>query len=354
MENDLEEFCRKLPKIELHAHLTGSLSDASIIELIRAKRQHGMEVLQNKEEVTIQKGHNRTLDECFQIFKILHCLTDSLDAVEMMTRNVVEEFANDNVIYLELRTTPKAVQDKFTKRQYVETVLKGICRAEVDFNIQVRLLLSIDRSRGVQDGEDTLQIAKEYLTHEKYKGMIVGLDVSGNPKAGTLKDYTNILKDAKLNGLKLAVHLSEIPNDEESQHILDLGLVDRIGHGTYIHSKGNGFTTLHEAVKLHQIPIEMCITSNIKSNTASDVGSHHVKHWKEDGHPFVICTDDKGVFCTSLSNEYYIFAKHHCISKEEISKLCEAAVDTTFLSPAEKMKLKETLSIKLHSLQTSE
>ncbi|XP_076043551.1 N6-Methyl-AMP deaminase-like isoform X4 [Oratosquilla oratoria] len=341
MENDLEEFCRKLPKIELHAHLTGSLSDASIIELIRAKRQHGMEVLQNKEEVTIQKGHNRTLDECFQIFKILHCLTDSLDAVEMMTRNVVEEFANDNVIYLELRTTPKAVQDKFTKRQYVETVLKGICRAEVDFNIQVRLLLSIDRSRGVQDGEDTLQIAKEYLTHEKYKGMIVGLDVSGNPKAGTLKDYTNILKDAKLNGLKLAVHLSEIPNDEESQHILDLGLVDRIGHGTYIHSKGNGFTTLHEAVKLHQIPIEMCITSNIKSNTASDVGSHHVKHWKEDGHPFVICvrlnnflalssvwciiifggpvctknnfflfqTDDKGVFCTSLSNEYYIFAK---------------------------------------------
>lgn len=60
------------------------------------------------------------------MFGILHSLTDSLEAIRNITQNVIREFAEDNVRYLELRTTPKNIPGKMTKKEYVDTVLEAM------------------------------------------------------------------------------------------------------------------------------------------------------------------------------------------------------------------------------------
>nr|XP_053631464.1 adenosine deaminase-like protein isoform X5 [Cherax quadricarinatus] len=259
---DLLTYCKRLPKIELHAHLTGSLSDETVLKLLNSKLKCVHVNLPKSAEVTIRRGHRRTLEE-----------------QEMKTN----------------------------------------C-------ITVRLLLSIDRSRGIDDAWNTLQLAKEYKTHEIYKNLICGLDVSGNPACGNLTNYIPVLEEAKKCGLKLAIHLAEIPNEAETLAVLRTGLVDRIGHGTFIHPSSGGSQELLYYVQHYHLPLELCLSSNVKCGTVKNIEDHHLAHWRKENHPVIICTDDKGVFSTSLSEEF-----HLCAEAFNLSTLSPSLVHTPSL-----------------------
>jgi adenosine deaminase len=88
---------------------------------------------------------------------------------------MIEDFANENVVYLEIRTTPRVVPGQMTKRSYVETVLDAI-NNHPHKNITVKLLLSINRGETNEQAMETVNLAIEY----KNSG-VVGIDLSGNP-----------------------------------------------------------------------------------------------------------------------------------------------------------------------------
>jgi len=77
-----------------------------------------------------------------------------------------------------------------------------------------------------------------------------------------------------------------------------LNLTDRVGHGTFI--VGN-----HKLMELaRDKPFELCLTSNIINKTRQSYEAHHFGDLFKANHPLCICTDDKGLFGASLSDEY--------------------------------------------------
>ena len=101
-----------------------------------------------------------------------------------ITYDVIHEFAEENVKYLELRTTPREVTATgMTKESYIESVLKAIedCSKE-GLDIVVRLLLAIDRRNSVDVAKRTVELADKYSRLSG--GIVVGIDLSGDPKAG--------------------------------------------------------------------------------------------------------------------------------------------------------------------------
>jgi adenosine deaminase len=52
--------------------------------------------------------------------------------------------------------------------------------------------------------------------------------------------------------------------------------------------------------------VELCLTSNIKTSTFQGFPDHHFARLHAAGHPVVLCTDDSGVFGTSLTQELAI------------------------------------------------
>jgi len=59
------------------------------------------------------------------VFDIIHALTITPKAVFLATCDTIKEFHEDNVIYLELRSTPRAVQDSMTKVEYLEAIIEA-------------------------------------------------------------------------------------------------------------------------------------------------------------------------------------------------------------------------------------
>ncbi|KAG8440408.1 hypothetical protein GDO86_006239 [Hymenochirus boettgeri] len=331
-EGEALQFYRDLPKVELHAHLNGSISTSTMKKLMAHKPhldiQNGMTM--------IEKGQKRTLEECFQMFKIIHQITDTAEDILLVTKDVIKEFAADGVKYLELRSTPRDTSMGLTKRSYVETVLEGIkqCKEE-DLDIDVRYLLSVDRRGGPTVAKETVKLAEEFYcsTNE----LVLGVDLSGDPSVGHGKDFVDSLSEARRSGLKLALHLSEIPNQEEETELLLAVPPDRIGHGTFLTAS----TNIVERVKQQNIPLELCITSNIKGQTVSAYDEHHFGFWYNLGHPFLLCTDDKGVFATDLSVEYEIAAKTFNLNPDCIWDLSIKGIDYIFASEGIKKNLKE-------------
>jgi len=293
--------------------------------------------------------------------------------VELATRRVLEEFAADNVVYLEIRTTPRHVENKMEQIQHITKVLEVIETMVSKRKIMknCRLLLSIDRRRSLDIAQETLALYLKLRDESPFGYLLGGIDFSGDARSNDATAFIPVMKKAQDNGIRLAVHLAEIPNEKETCAFLGSmsnesgiaacelylplrsacsGLLsnnsylipDRIGHGTYIHPAIlGGSQRMWDLLVDSEIPLEICLTSNVKCKTAKSYQDHHVKHLLAANHPFVICTDDKGAFDTTLSQEWMHLAATHKLSIKEIFHLNLESVKHIFLQPD---NLKEEIS----------
>ena len=82
----------------------------------------------------------KSFDDGYKIFKFAQALVDHPAAVKLATSNVLTDFAEDNVVYLELRSTPRNCAGKMTKKEYVESIVQSI---KGQSYIKAALLVSI-------------------------------------------------------------------------------------------------------------------------------------------------------------------------------------------------------------------
>ncbi|VDN88922.1 unnamed protein product [Brugia pahangi] len=98
----------------------------------------------------------------FELFPLIQQLVVKSEDVTQVTIEVIREFSEENVVYLELRSTPR--QTTFmSKEEYVKALITGVVQSRQLFpNICVRFLLSIDRRQTVEEAEETLKLALRY------------------------------------------------------------------------------------------------------------------------------------------------------------------------------------------------
>ncbi|GAB1606104.1 adenosine deaminase-like protein [Argonauta hians] len=332
----MDAFCVKLPKIELHAHINSSVSAKTLQEISQEKTETVEEC--KKSTYSSESKENQALDKYFNVFTKIHEVTVNEKSIYKITYDVIHDFCNDNVKYVELRTTPRAeVSTGMTRRSYVNSVLEAIkdCKKE-SLDIEVRLLLSIDRRTTIKIAEDVVDIAVELL--HKSDGIVLGLDFSGDPKVNDATVFIPLLRKAKSNGLKLAIHLAEVLNTSETQELL-LVEPDRIGHGTFLPPEVGGTKEMVQLIRSRNIPIECCLTSNLMSDTVSSLDKHQFGFWYKQSHPVVIATDGAGVFNTKLSKEYCLAAQTFSLTKEKLWEISYKSIDYIFASEHTKEQL---------------
>ncbi|MDC9594399.1 adenosine deaminase family protein [Xenorhabdus sp. IM139775] len=178
---------------------------------------------------------------------------------------------------------------------------------------------------------------------------IVGVNIVG-PENGyiAIRDYKlYMLMFRYLKRLFPDVHLSlhagelasgMVPPESLANHIryaVDIAGANRIGHGVDIAMEANTLTLLQE-LRDKDIPIEINLTSNdfilgVRGN------EHPIKLYQRYGVPFVISSDDPGVFRSDLTHEFLIFVTNYKPQYADIKKAVFNSIRYSFLSPEEKL-----------------
>ena len=83
-----DKFFQKLPKVELHAHLNGSISMATIKKLVKLHRDKWPdEKTPEYCDTVIEGGEYGTNKDPFLIFPVIHALTDNIEAARTVTND---------------------------------------------------------------------------------------------------------------------------------------------------------------------------------------------------------------------------------------------------------------------------
>ncbi|KAF2962704.1 hypothetical protein GQX73_g10868 [Xylaria multiplex] len=245
--------------------------------------------------------HDYNLETFFPLFSsYIYRLVDDAASLRYSTISVIQDFANDGVAYLELRTTPRAFpREDLDKEAYVNHVIIAIDEAQQRFpSIQVRLILSIDRRNTLAEANKVIELAVSFSRRG-----VVAVDLCGDPTQGDVSLFTPAFEQARARGLKITAHFAEAEysaTEAELETILRW-MPDRLGH--VIHVPEHVKTQI--AARLG-IGLELCLSCNVQARMiVGGFDAHHFgQWWRVDGVVVVPCTDDVGVFGSPVSNEW--------------------------------------------------
>ena len=101
--------------------------------------------------------------------------------------------------------------------------------------------------------------------------------------------------------MRLTAHAGENAGPESIWGALNLR-AERIGHGLTAAQDPE----LVEELATRQIPVEICITSNLRTGVCRRSTTHPVRQYFDQGIMITLNTDDPAMFRTSLAREYHL------------------------------------------------
>ncbi|KAI1170377.1 Metallo-dependent hydrolase [Nemania sp. FL0916] len=331
---------KSMPKIELHAHLSGSISRQCLHEIWSKKRAAGQTNLEDPLVAMPLDKHDYDLETFFPLFSsYIYRLVDDADSVLQSTISTIEDFCNDGVVYLELRTTPRALtKEGLDKAAYVDHVLTAVEIAQQQFpSIVVRLILSVDRRNSLSEAMEVVTLAARF----KDRG-VVAVDLCGDPTKGDVSLFTPAFQAARAARLMITIHFAEAEcssSEPELETILSWA-PNRLGHVIHVpeHIK-------EKLVSCSGIGLELCLSCNVQAKMI--VGSFDAHHfgewWQIDGPVVVPCTDDVAVFGSPLSNEWALIQEHFHLDRNDMLKLARKGIDVIFGGDGQKARLREIM-----------
>jgi adenosine deaminase len=232
-----------------------------------------------------------------------------------------------------------------TAYDYCQKMIDGINASEYvkRREIDVKLLMSVNRKHSREEAMESVKVA---LAFPEY---VVGVELGGDPKHHDWNHFEPVFQSARDAGLKIAIHCGEhagVPY--EIRGMIDFK-PERLGHCIMLpHDEG-----LMEYLHKSKIPVEVCMTSNLITESVKSYSEHPVVQWVKNDHPISINTDDKLFFRSDASREHLVFAQTCNRSKEDLFKLTEGAIEQTFLDEVGKQRLRDLVAKRRRELLTS-
>lgn len=334
-----------LPKVELHRHLEGSLRVETLTDIAR---QYGIGLQKTdslRPLVQVSEDQPYTAENFLSKFSTLRQFFKSPEIIQRITREAIQDAARDNVRYLELRFTPVALSkiEGFNLDDVIDWVIEATHKAEQEFAIRVRLIVSVNRHESVELAEQVVQLAIP-----RQKQGIAGLDLAGNETDFSAQPFLEVFQHAQQSGLNLTIHAGEWNKAENIAYAIETMNSARIGHGVRILEDPH----VVELARSKRIPFEVCITSNYQSGVIATGLPHPLRAMLDAGLNVTINTDDPGICQVTLGDEIHRAHKELSLDLTQIRKTILAAASAAFLPEDEKSALIEALQKELSIFQS--
>jgi len=328
----LDRF-RRLPKVELHRHLEGSLRLNTMLDIAH---RHNIDIPEDalglSNLVQIQEDESFSFRNFLAKFDTLRLFYRSPEVIDRITREAVDDAAKDNIRYLELRFTPVALSraERFPLNEVMDWVAAASQAAAVEAGIVVRLIPSVNRHESPELAEQVV-----WLAAERQASGVVAVDLAGNEAEFPASPFYGILREARQAGLRVSVHAGEWgPAANVREAIENIG-ADRIAHGVRVLEDKAVVALARE----RRVPFEVCVTSNYQSGVVSQPGSHPFPRMLDAGLNVTVNTDDPSISRITLSHEYHVLAGELGVPGEALRGCMLASAEAAFLPDAERKDL---------------
>lgn len=336
----------KLPKAELHLHLEGSVDPATLSEL---SQRHPVPLSTTNNRYTNIADSGRVFSEeqaralyayenftGFMIaFKAVTERLRTADDYELVTYRMMQKLNAQGVVHAEVYISAGVVQWRGQEfAPLFEGAERGRQRGERDFGMSLYWLFDAVRHFGVDEAQRVVEEAIRFKDSN-----VAGIGIGGDERKAGPEQFRDVYQHASNNGLRLTVHAGETVGPEGIWGALLELKPDRIGHG--LHAIEDPELVQHMAEK--QIPIEICITSNIKTGCCRALEEHPVRKLFDAGVPIVLNTDDPDMFHTDLGREYRIARDVFHFSDTELQELAKSSLRASFLPESRKRELLATV-----------
>jgi len=328
----IDRFLLRLPKVELHVHLEGSMRPAVLLELAR---RNGID-LPAKDEAGLKRWFRFTDFEHFvQVYLACSRALQKPEDFQLLTLDVLAEQAYQNVVYTEAHFTISThLMNGANGDEVLSAMSEAIAEGERRYGVTLRLIPDIVRNVGVEPADRTL----EWALAGRQRGIVAALGLSGSERLYPNEPFREHFAAAKREGLHRVAHAGEHAGPESIRSALEVCDAERIGHG--VHAIDD--PSLVEELRASQIPLEVCPSSNVCLGVAPDIASHPFDRLYRAGLALSVNSDDPAFFNTNLTLEFLRLHQTFGYSPAELAGFSVAALRQSFLPEAEKEALGES------------
>jgi aminodeoxyfutalosine deaminase len=313
-------FIRSLPKAELHLHLEGSVTAETLVEL--RQRRGKQSTLAQAESLYQYRDFNGFL----MAFKTLTEDLQTPEDYELITYRLMEQLKAEGVLHAEVYVS---VGVCLWRKQDFDAIFGGLERGrergERDYGISLLWIFDAVRQFGPGAARDVFELAAKFRERK-----VVGVGIGGDEQKAPPELFRAAYSFALDQGLRLTAHAGETVGPESIWGALNLG-AERIGHGLTACQDSE----LIEELATRQIPVEICLTSNLRTGCLGKISEHPVRRYFDQGLMLTLNSDDPAMFGTSLTREYEVAQSEFGFRDEHLRELARNSFEASFL-PAEK------------------
>lgn len=206
------------------------------------------------------------------------------------------------------------------KKQDLAAIFDALAREAARPRVAIRWILDATR----QWGADAARPVFEFAAERRSEG-VVAIGLGGFEEQGPAGWYADLYRRARDRGLRLTCHAGETTGPQSVWDALEIG-AERIGHGI----RAIEDPRLVEHLRENHIPLEVCITSNVRTGAVASLSQHPVRRLFDAGVPIVLNTDDPALFGCTLESEYELAAGQFGFSAQELNTLRGASIAHAF------------------------
>lgn len=338
-----EERLRRIPKVELHRHLDGSVRISTIWEIAREKGldvgARSLEELQRKAVLRSPLHDLHSVLACFSTQQAALC---SFDAISRVTFENVEDAWRDGTRLVELRFAPCFISEgkDISNDEIIAGVLVGMLRAMAAWPIEVGLIGILPRAAPLaRNAAATRDLVRWRKSGAPGADRICGFDLADREAGFDPLELAPLVEEAREAGMGITIHSGE---DTDAAHVaraLEVFRPSRIGHGI----RGWGDPPLLRRLIDGDVLLEVCPTSNWITNAVPSLSAHPLPDLLRAGVPVCLNSDDPNIFGIDLVNEYGVCEREFGFGEKEFTYMNRAALRRSFLSPEIKARVEKEL-----------
>jgi adenosine deaminase len=327
----MSEFINKLPKVELHMHIEGSMMPEMMLQLAE---KNNVKIPYTTLEQVQQAYCFKDLSEFVNLYIQGTEVIESAEDFHTLTTAYLSKCAEQNIMHTEVFCDIRTYLDRGLPAEMVfDGIESGFKAGKQKYGITGGMIPTFIRHLGVEKaGEDW----KIYQQHTK-RFLAIGLAAIEVGFPASL--FKSVFKEVKAAGLPVVAHAGEEgAADYIWSAINDLG-VDRIDHGI----RAMEDPRLIDYLQKTQIPLTVCPCSNLSLHVIKHMNQHVIGEMLDLGLNVTINSDDPAHFGAYLQENMEQVQQHCGITDEQLLRMTHNAIDASFADSNRKIEMHKQL-----------